>query len=133
MKENYTYAVVIKEEEDCYDLRFPAFDNYSTVVDKEEDIIKYAQDVISFKIMDLEDLHKDIPDDVKVIPEDDERIIYLNLWMPYQRAKVKETYVKKTLTIPTWLDMLAKSEKLNFSAILTNALKKELKIDDQEA
>lgn len=40
----------------------------------------------------------------------------------------KETYVKKTLTIPTWLDVLAKAKNINFSSVLVEGLKKELNI-----
>ena len=36
--------------------------------------------------------------------------------------------VKKTLTIPAWLNERALAEKINFSSVLQNALLKELKI-----
>ena len=36
--------------------------------------------------------------------------------------------VKKTLTIPAWLNTLAERNGLNFSAILQRALKEELKL-----
>ena len=36
--------------------------------------------------------------------------------------------VKKTLTIPTWLNTLAEKNDINFSAILQRALKDELKL-----
>lgn len=36
--------------------------------------------------------------------------------------------VKKTLTIPRWLDRLAKSNNVNFSNVLQKALMKELNV-----
>ena len=36
--------------------------------------------------------------------------------------------VKKTLTIPSWMDILAKEHNLNFSNVLQNAIRKELNI-----
>ena len=36
--------------------------------------------------------------------------------------------VKKTLSIPAWLNTLAERENVNFSAVLQQALKKELHI-----
>lgn len=39
--------------------------------------------------------------------------------------------VKKTLSIPAWLNTLAEKENVNFSQILQKALKDYLKIDDK--
>lgn len=55
-----------------------------------------------------------------------EHLVSIDVWMPLERAKIKETYNKKTLTVPAWLDLLAKSKGINFSSVLTNALKEEL-------
>jgi post-segregation antitoxin (ccd killing protein) len=49
--------------------------------------------------------------------------------MPYHKSRIKEVYVKKTLTIPSWLDILAKNNNINFSAILVKAIKKELNLN----
>ena len=49
--------------------------------------------------------------------------------MPYFRQIQKTIYVKKTLTIPKWLDEMAKEKNVNFSAILVKGLKAELGID----
>ena len=40
--------------------------------------------------------------------------------------------VKKTLSIPAWLNTLAEKENVNFSQILQSALKDYLKIDDKK-
>ena len=45
-------------------------------------------------------------------------------------AVLKLEYKKKTLSIPTWLDILATQKNLNFSQILVKALKKELNIKE---
>ena len=36
--------------------------------------------------------------------------------------------VKKTLTIPAWLNTMAEKQEINFSTVLQSALKKELNI-----
>ena len=38
--------------------------------------------------------------------------------------------VKKTLTIPQWLDSEAKKNNINFSSVLQNALKEQLHISN---
>ena len=41
--------------------------------------------------------------------------------------------MKKTLTIPSYLDILAKNKNINFSQVLQNALKKELGIENKRS
>ena len=41
---------------------------------------------------------------------------------------MKIAYVKKTLTIPSYLDILAKNKNINFSQVLQEALKEKLLI-----
>ena len=50
------------------------------------------------------------------------------MWMPYFRHIEKIIYVKKTLTVPKWLDEMAKKKNINFSAVLVKGLKNELGI-----
>jgi antitoxin HicB len=38
--------------------------------------------------------------------------------------------VKKTLTIPSWLNVMAEREHINFSAVLQNALKQTLHLSE---
>ena len=44
---------------------------------------------------------------------------------------IKEVYKNKMLTIPTWLEALAKNKNINFSRVLQEGLKKELNIKEQ--
>ena len=54
---------------------------------------------------------------------------YINIDIDEYAKQFGEKAVKKTLTIPRWLNTLAEKEGLNFSKILQNGLKKELKLD----
>lgn len=49
--------------------------------------------------------------------------------MPHHKQSIKETYVKKTLTVPVWLNILAKQANINFSSVLVKGLNEELNID----
>ena len=48
--------------------------------------------------------------------------------MPLVRNEMEEQAVKKTLTIPQWLNQLAEAQNVNFSQVLQSALKEYLKI-----
>ena len=125
MKDNYTYPVILEPDGE---IRIPAFDAV-TYVEAGEDPIPAAQDLLTLEIVSREEEGTPIPEPETLVPDaPGQRVVYVNVWMPYHRSKVRETYVKKTLTIPVWLDLLAKESKINFSATLTEALKAKLSL-----
>ena len=130
MKDNYTFSVILDfNEENVINIIFPDFENAITCADIDEDYITVAQDYLALTITDYEDSNKEIP--VPLLYEklsNGQKLVYINVWMPYHRSKVKEIFIKKTLTIPSWLDILAKNNNINFSSVLVKALKNELDI-----
>lgn len=56
-------------------------------------------------------------------------VVLVEVWMPLIRNIAENRAVKKTLTIPKWLDDLAESNNVNFSHILQTALKDYLGVD----
>ena len=53
---------------------------------------------------------------------------YVTVDTVFARKKEDNKAVKKTLTIPNWLNELAINNEVNFSQVLQQALKKELNI-----
>ena len=135
MKDNYTFPVVFDYRDDEWiQIIFPCFDNQCTEVEKEEDPVTAAQDWLALNIIDCEQSKtgvpsEELPDDF--ILEQNQHLVYVNIWMPFHRSSVKVTYTKKTLTIPSWLDILAKQNNINFSELLTQALKEKLNLQDK--
>lgn len=132
MKENYIYPIKVKKEDGVFLITFPDFPDQMTDAVNESEVIRNAQEVLALCIIDnenqgIESPEPSIENDIKL--EMGERVIYVHLWMPYFRNITKEIYVKKTLTIPQWLDLLAKEKNINFSAVLVNGLKQELGIE----
>lgn len=134
MEQNYTFAALLDYSEEYFiNISFPDFEGLMTSVERGEDPITAAQDILTLTLLDLESENKNIPtqgniDEINV--HEQEKLVFVNVWMPYHRSKVKEVYVKKTLTIPSWLNILAINNSINFSEILTKSLKKELKLTD---
>lgn len=135
MKDNYTFPVVFDYSDDEWiQIIFPCFDNQCTEVEKEENPVTAAQDWLALNIIDCEQSKtgvpsEELPDDF--ILEQNQHLVYVNIWMPFHRSSVKVTYTKKTLTIPSWLDILAKQNNINFSELLTQALKEKLNLQDK--
>ena len=128
MKENYTYPAVLDfSEKGVINLSFPDLPEAFTYVEMGEDYINAAQDVLALTLKDRIDSNENIPEpSLDISSEDGNRIVFINIWMPYHTKNVKEVYVKKTLTIPAWLDLLAKESQINFSSVLVEALKAKL-------
>lgn len=130
VQENYMYPVILKQENDGVLITIPDFGKIEKV---KTEPLKVAHELIGSLIADKEKQGEPIPahsSEYEIEVGKNETIVYVHIWMPYFRKAQKETYVKKTLTIPDWLDQLAKEKDVNFSAILVKGLKKELGIDD---
>lgn len=132
MKENYTYPVIVKNSDSkTIEATLIDFKGITTCLEKDSDIVKGIQDFLAITIQDYEDEEKYLPvpseiDSINV--EAEEKIVFVNVWMPYYRSKVKEVYVKKTVTLPAWIDELGKRNNINFSATLVEALKEEFNL-----
>lgn len=135
MKDNYTFPVVFDYSDDEWiQIIFPCFDNQCTEVEKEENPVTAAQDWLALNIIDCEQSKTGVPSEELpdgFILEQNQHLVYVNIWMPFHRSSVKVTYTKKTLTIPSWLDILAKQNNINFSELLTQALKEKLNLQDK--
>lgn len=134
MRENYIYPIRVKEEDGVFLITFPDFPDKMTDAYDESNVIRSAQEVLSLCIIENEKQGIENPEPSKeneIQLEKGERIIFVHLWMPYFRNITKEIYVKKTLTIPQWLDLLAKEKNVNFSAVLVSGLKQELGIEEK--
>ena len=64
-----------------------------------------------------------------LILKNNEIISFVSINLQEYRMKYSEKSVKKTLSIPAWLNTLAIKHNVNFSQTLQEALKKELKLD----
>ena len=58
---------------------------------------------------------------------ENETYLLVDAFMPAIREKMANRFVKKTLSIPAWLNSQAESCGINFSQTLQKALKQELK------
>ncbi|WP_286934742.1 MULTISPECIES: type II toxin-antitoxin system HicB family antitoxin [Aminobacterium] len=104
-----------------------------TVSKDETDAIKCAKEALGLHIYGMEVDGESIPapSSIKNLPQKKGTIcVLVDVWMPLIRASVKEYSVKKTLTIPAWMDRAAKEAGIkNYSLMLQVAIAQELGID----
>ena len=61
--------------------------------------------------------------------KDNEVVSFVSINMEEHKKKYESKSVKKTLSIPAWLNTIAEKENINFSQVLQKALIDILKID----
>lgn len=132
VQDRYIFPAIFKIEKDLVYVRFPDVKNCFTDAQTQEEALISATEVLELCLYDLESEGKEIPLPSKIDNiwlDENEVIVLINVWMPIVRDKIKDIYIKKTLTIPRWLDELGKKEKLNFSKLLQEAIKNKLGIN----
>ena len=67
----------------------------------------------------------------QIARQSNQTVVLIEVWMPPFRDEMEQRAVKKTLTIPKWLDDLAQENHVNFSHLLQDALKKYLGVTDK--
>ncbi|KUO48952.1 MAG: antitoxin HicB [Desulfitibacter sp. BRH_c19] len=113
-----------------YDVRVPDLPGCITCGKDLADAIEMAEDAIAMWLCDAEDNKENIPAPSKELTVDNPKFINLVVadTEKYRRQNDNRA-VKKTLTIPNWLNSKAEKAGINFSQTLQTALKRQLNID----
>ena len=130
-KDAYSYIAVISFDDDGISIDFPDLAGCFTCTESENEIFKMAKEVLGLHLWSMEKDNEPIPEpsSIKDIKLDDNEIAMLvEVFMPPVRDRINNKVVKKTLTIPQWLNVEAEREGVNFSMILQNGLKHYLGI-----
>lgn len=127
----YVYPAIFTAEDSGYSVIFPDLEGCYTCGDDLKDAIEMAEDVLAFTLYHYESKGLEIPEPsaMSSIEVKDNEFVNCVLadTLSYQKMHNNKA-VKKTLSIPEWLNELATAENLNFSQVLQNALKEQLHV-----
>ena len=121
------YPAVFHPEDVGFSGRVPDIDGCFSEGDTMEEAAEMTFDAIGLCLEECEappaassltDIHVENGDFLVLVPFD--RLAYMK--------KHDAHAVKKTLTIPAWLNTMAEEQHINFSSVLQRALKQQLKI-----
>ena len=122
-------AVFTREDNGSYSVNFPDVKNCFTGGENLASAIEAAEDVLGTMLTFYEDEHRDIPDPSpleSIQTSDGEFVNYVACDTLEYRKRNNTRAVKKTLSIPEWLNELAIEKGVNFSQVLQDALKNQL-------
>ncbi len=126
----YAYpAVFTPENGGGYSVYFPDVEGCYTQGDNMADAIFMAEDALELMLYQYEESKKEIPhpsnpEEIKM--HKGEILSYVSADTLKYRKMFNDRAVKKTLSIPEWLNEAAIKENINFSQVLQDALRQRL-------
>lgn len=133
----YVYpAIFHPEEEGGYSVFFPDLPGCFTQGETMADAIDMAEDALSLMLWHMEKEKQSIPtaqDARAVKAEMGDYVTLVKADTTEYQKKHDNRAVKKTLSIPAWLNNLAVEKGVNFSNVLQQALIKTLGIEKKNA
>lgn len=132
MKKSYYYPAIFLKEENGYSVSFPDLPGCYTEGENIDEAYRMSKEAIGLYVQDDKGdfvfPEASAPDDIEI--NEDEKIVLIE-FNPIEFLKNSSNKaVKKTLTIPSWLNNLAEQNNVNFSNVLQNALKEYLNVNN---
>lgn len=124
---NIFYPVVFLAEEVGYSIRVPDLDGCFSEGDTMDEACSNVKDAIGLYLEDCKEYPTpSVPSDLSLEPS--EFVVMIEFDVIAYKKKHDTKAVKKTLSIPSWLNEEAERQHVNFSGILQDALKQHLNL-----
>ena len=128
------YPAIFSHDEEGITILFPDLPGCISCAQTDEEALHMARDALGAWIVATEDLGEPIPQPSKLSalrPRPDEAVCLVDAWLPIFREERRGGSVKKNVTVPLWLNVLAEKAGLNFSQVLQAGLKSSLGLRDR--
>lgn len=124
----YVYPAVFTEENGQYLVSVPDLSGCHTFGDDLNEAIEMARDAMAMWLCIAEDKNEEIPQPSMGLVFNTGFISFVDVDTIEYRKQTNNKAVKKTLSIPSWLNSQAERSGINFSNVLQNALMEQLHI-----
>ena len=129
----YVYPAVFTEETvagrgPVYTVVFPDILGCITEGDSLPEVIEMAREALAGCICSMQQRNETIPaaSPLEAVHCNDGFVSLIDLDMFEYKRKVESRAVRRTMSLPSWLDAMAQDEGLNFSQTIQDALKERL-------
>ena len=135
LKDRYDFPALLHYARDGrIGITFPDLPGCVSQAHSDGEAVAMATEALELHIYGMEQSETPVPNPSRLseIPtEPDQRTILVTAIMPLVREDMETKAVKKTLTIPAWLNRAAEAAHVNFSALLQRSLREHLGIQDR--
>lgn len=119
----YVYPAIFHKDSSGYSVEFPDLEGCYTSGNSLAEAIEMAEDVLALVLYDKEENNEPIPNPSTIHEIKTNDIVSLIACDTVEYRKLYDNKaIKKTLTIPNWLNTEAEKRDINFSAVLKEAL-----------
>ena len=124
------YPAVFTKEENGYWVKFPDLPGCFTEGDSISEAYEMAQEAMGLWLQSERNgfNYPEASDITGIRTAENEQIVLVEFDPIEYLKRTSSKSVKKTLTIPEWLNTLAEEKNVNFSQVLQNALKENLHV-----
>ncbi len=126
---NYEFPAFFYYDDDGISIEFPDLPGCLPCAQTSEEAFHNAKEALGLHLFGMEQDGDAIPSPTPVKdlrPSDGAVIAMVEVFMPSVRDRINKKTVKKTLTLPAWLNREAEAANVNFSLILQEGLKRYL-------
>jgi len=131
MKDTYMFPAIFSYAADGISIAFPDLPGCLPCAGTTDEAAKNAREALGLHLWGMEKDGDAIPEPTPVHAlklSDGEIPFLVEVFMPAVRERIENRTVKKTLTIPQWLNAEAERAGVNFSQVLQKSLKEYLRI-----
>lgn len=127
MKDRYSYIAVFHYAPDGISISFPDLEGCYPCADADDTdmALKNAQEALGLHLCGMEQDNESIPAPTpisQICLSENEVPVLVSAFMPPIRERINNKFVKKTLSLPSWLAAKADEDGVNCSKIFQNAL-----------
>lgn len=126
---NYAFPAFLYYDDDGISIEFPDLPGCLPCATTTEEAFRNAKEALGLHLFGMEQDGDEIPSPSPIQdlhPEEGGVVAMIDVFMPSVRDRINNKAVKKTLTIPAWLNREAEAAGANFSLILQDGLKNYL-------
>ena len=131
MKDRYVFPAILNYADDGISVSFPDLPGCLTCAHDTETALARAKEALGLYLYDSEQCGEVVPQPSDILSlhlDQGDVPALVDVFMPSIRDRINNRTVKKTLTIPAWVNREAEAANVNFSQILQDGLKHYLSI-----
>ena len=133
MKDVYVFPAIFTFEPEGVSVEFADLPGCLTFGSDWTEAMAMSKDALALRLYTMERDAEGIPEPSglnELRLEGNQRTSVVEVWMPEFRSGQDTKPVKKTLTIPQWLNEAAEQNHINFSSLLQESLKVRLGVSE---
>ena len=131
MKDTYIFPAVFEICDNGIAIMFPDLPGCLPCAETIESAVENAKEALKLHLYGMEEDNEEIPEPTafhQISLQKNQTVMLIEVYMPPFREKQHKKFVKKTLSIPSWLNVQAEYAGINFSQTLQEALIQKLNL-----